>query len=427
VETQATRQTQTIRDEIFDRLDSAHVQVGRFERERLRAILECDRHDVWMDQGCRSHAEFLAGRYGISQWKARRWIGTAYALEHLPLTSHALETGRLGLDKVVELTRFATPATEKKLISWARRVTPGGVRSRADIELRVSASQDQEADRERWLDWDWRTDGRLGFEGCLPAAEGAKLVAAIDRLADKLPDIPGEDPSAPAEVQTVYQRRADALVLMCSARIAQDQDPDRATVVLHAPYESLVSGKKNSSLAGGHVVSPEVSRRLSCNGRLEVVLYGADGNVVGVGRAQHDPPRWLRRQVLSRDSHACTFPGCEMKQFLLIHHMHQWGAEGPTNLDNLVTVCSLHHKLVHDYGWRVTLDDSGSPVWFRPNGLRFEPGPAPPEDHPAPPPSTETAAWPAFFHAMESGENRTLSDPATKWLLKQGARRLATI
>lgn len=412
-----------IQGDVFRRMDEAHVEVGRLELHRLKAILACDRRELWRGHGARTHAEFLAGRYGITQWKARRWIGTAYALEHLPLTVHALQTGRLSLDKVVELTRFVTPATEKKLISWARRVTPGGIRTRADADLRLTAAQDQDADRERFLSWDWRMDGRLDFEGRLPAAEGAKLVAAIDRVANKLPDIPGEDTSAPEESQTIYQRRADALVLMCSARIAQDQSPDRATVVLHASYESLVTGKKNSSLAGGHVVSPEVSRRLSCNGRLEVVLYGSDGKVVGVGRAQHDPPRWLRRQVLSRDSHTCTFVGCEMKTFLIIHHMHQWGMEGPTNLDNLVTVCALHHKLVHDYRWRVTLDDSGSPVWFRPNGRRHDPGPAPPDNQVHPSASNDPTPWPAMFHALESDDYETTADPATKWLLKFGARR----
>jgi hypothetical protein len=58
----------------------------------------------------------LSGRVGISNWKARRWVGAAYALEHLPRLSASPESGALSLDKVVELTRFATPATEKDLI-----------------------------------------------------------------------------------------------------------------------------------------------------------------------------------------------------------------------------------------------------------------------------------------------------------------------
>jgi hypothetical protein len=43
-------------------------------------------------------------RYGISWWKATRWIASAHALEGLPLLSEAFASGELGIDKVVELT-----------------------------------------------------------------------------------------------------------------------------------------------------------------------------------------------------------------------------------------------------------------------------------------------------------------------------------
>src|SRR5687768_2547735 len=104
------------RAEIYERLDRQTVMARREERDRLRTILECDRYDLWQGNGARSHAEFLAGRLNISQFKARRWIAAAYALEFLPRTSHALESGVLGLDTVVELTRFVTPATEAQHI-----------------------------------------------------------------------------------------------------------------------------------------------------------------------------------------------------------------------------------------------------------------------------------------------------------------------
>jgi hypothetical protein len=37
------------------------------------------------------------------------WIACAHALGDLPLTGEAFSSGALGIDKVVELTRFATP------------------------------------------------------------------------------------------------------------------------------------------------------------------------------------------------------------------------------------------------------------------------------------------------------------------------------
>ena len=54
----------------------------------------------------------------------------AHTLAHLPLLSRALQSGELSLDKVVELCRFATPKTEKKLLRWARRVMPATIRER---------------------------------------------------------------------------------------------------------------------------------------------------------------------------------------------------------------------------------------------------------------------------------------------------------
>lgn len=116
---------------------------GALDRARLRAILEADRAELHRSEGARDTAEFLAGLFHISKWKAQRWVAAAHALEHLPLSAVALESGALSLDKIVELTRFATPATEKKLVAWARRVTVGGIRKRADAETRRSLDEVQ--------------------------------------------------------------------------------------------------------------------------------------------------------------------------------------------------------------------------------------------------------------------------------------------
>ena len=93
-------------------LDNANAQIGRMQRHMFRLIADADRKEIWRDSGARDTAHWLAIRYGISEWKSRRWVGAAHALENLPLIAEALERGELGIDKVVELTRFATPKTE---------------------------------------------------------------------------------------------------------------------------------------------------------------------------------------------------------------------------------------------------------------------------------------------------------------------------
>jgi hypothetical protein len=162
----------------------------------------------------------------------------AHALERLPRLSLAFSSGELGIDKVVELTRFATPETERDLLRWAKGVSCGAIRHKADLAHRQSLKDLQEAEKNRCLSW-WYFDEnrRFGLQAELPAADGAVVAKAPERLADTLPVIPREEDGCFAEA-----RRADALVALCSARMAADADPDRATVVVHVQLDGVNSG-----------------------------------------------------------------------------------------------------------------------------------------------------------------------------------------
>lgn len=379
------QQLQDDRIALVSRLEDAAAAAGRAERELLRSLASCERAELWREDGCRNGAEWVSQTLGVSRWKASRWIGAARALETLPHVSAALERGALSLDKAVELTRFATPDSEAKLISWARRVSAAGIRRRADLATAIPPREVEGAHASRYLRWWWEADGdRLGLEGMLPADQGALVSAALERLADEVPRSPADDELAQrvdvdADELTLDQRRADALALMASAQISGDQDPDRATVVLHAPMGALSHDDGNCELAGGPVLHPETARRLSCDGRLQVVLQGREGNALGIGHMSQQVPAWLRRLVFQRDDHRCVFPGCEARRFLRPHHIWHWARGGPTDLDNLITICSTHHWLVHEGRWSVSRSERGTVTWFRPSGRRFDPGPAPPE------------------------------------------------
>ncbi len=176
----------------------------------------------------------------------------------------------------------------------------------------------------------------------------------------------------------VDAHRADALLLLASGTIAEDPDADRATVVVHADIGALRRDEGGCYIEDGPVIHPETARRLACDCRLEVVLHNQAGEAVGIGRASRTPTRWMVRQLKHRDGR-CTFPGCDFKRFLHPHHIDQWVPEGHTNLDNLVLVCTFHHKLVHEYRWRVELGDiPGTATWYRPDGTPYDPARAGP-------------------------------------------------
>jgi hypothetical protein len=44
-------------------------------------------------------------------------------------------------------------------------------------------------------------------------------------------------------------------------------------------------------------------------------------------------------------------------------------------MENLALVCSFHHRLVHEHGWRIRREQAGELSWYRPDGGRHAPGP----------------------------------------------------
>jgi len=313
-------------EELTEGIDALHAHISSTQCDMFRLIATVDRRELWRNCGARDMAHWLWMRLGISDWKARRWIAAAHALEALPMLSRAFSCGELGIDKVVELTRFATAETEGRLITWARGVSCGCIRRKADLAVRPSIEEAADVDRSRTLSWWYFDDGRrFGLEADLPAAQGAVVAGALERLAQQLPVMPGEDDNHSADA-----RRADALVALASTRIAADPDTDRATVVVHA--HGPVSGRGGCELERGGVIHAETARRLLCHGRAQVVIEDQTGQPVRLGRISREPPAWMLRQLRYRDSE-CRFPGCGARQYTQAHHIVWWERGGRTDLD----------------------------------------------------------------------------------------------
>jgi Domain of unknown function (DUF222)/HNH endonuclease len=357
---------------------AAHGVITRGYTDLFRHIAMADAAHIWEGEGRRSTAEWLSGELGISIWAARRWVTAAAALPNLPHISRAFEAGELGLEKVLELCRFATAETEVELVKWATCVCVGTIRERGDVEKKPSVSDTIDADKYRSIRW-WWTENRtqLWLEGTLPAEQGAVVAKALDRMARRAPDIVADDEDDTLTdlsfEESLEARRADALVALASSAIAEDADPDRATVVVHAELSALIEKNTGCEIELDGVLHPDAVLRMLCDSRLQTVLYSEEGEVVGIGRASRTVPAHLLRQLRKRDRR-CTFPGCPNRRGLHAHHIKWWFEGGPTDLDNLALVCPYHHKLVHEYNWGMELKKDAV-VWYRPGGKRYEPGP----------------------------------------------------
>ena len=53
------------------------------------------------------------------------------------------------------------------------------------------------------------------------------------------------------------------------------------------------------------------------------------------------------------------------------HHIIPWEQGGPTDLDNLIPLCSKHHHLVHEGMWSIHLTPERAIVWTQPDGQTY--------------------------------------------------------
>jgi hypothetical protein len=81
-------------------------------------------------------------------------------------------------------------------------------------------------------------------------------------------------------------------------------------------------------------------------------------------------PTAIKRAVFAGSR--CTFPGCHHTRYLDAHHVQHWADGGETSLDNLLVLCTTHHRLVHEGGF-----NSANARWayyfMRPDGRPVEP------------------------------------------------------
>jgi hypothetical protein len=342
----------------------------------LLLIAEFDERGGWGDGGgTKSCAHWLSWRCSLAPRTAREYVRVARRLVALPLVSARFASGELSYCKVRAISRVATPETEEYLVGLALHATG------AQLEKLVrgyggalSATLEQTARTidTRYFSCAWEEDGSLRVSGRLPAADGALLLAAID-AAEREATKGGatEDPRTTFEADPAGARRADALVAVARTALSADDTlagkSDPTEVIVHVDVETLTRDqvKVISELGDGPGIAPETARRLACDSAL-VRIVEQDGRPLSVGRRTRTVPPALRRALRSRDR-GCRFPGCDHRRHLHAHHIQHWARGGPTSIDNLVTLCSFHHRLVHEGGYRVERDGQGT-IFRRPNG-----------------------------------------------------------
>ncbi len=357
-------------DQLEEDIISLSSHINATEYEFLVLVREFDLRQGWKAYHFNNCAEWLNMKCGIAPGTAREKIRVANALFDLTATSLAFQKGDLSYSKARELTRIATPRDEKKLLEYAIPATALQVENHCR-ELRNAQRDNSTADvnrlhEQRYLSRSLHGDGSMTISVELPKESGDLVMKALEIALQELDfDIDtfsGEEGAAidPREVESHLARQADALVQMAKGYLAGGKDKKSSTadhyqIMVHVDEDALRNTPTESSKSD---LPCETIRRLCCDSGIVVVTGDKSGNPVEVSRKHRvvQPP--LKRALLARDKR-CRYPGCTHDKWLDAHHVEHWADGGETSLENTILLCSRHHRLLHEGGFRIKKDGGG--------------------------------------------------------------------
>jgi uncharacterized protein DUF222/HNH endonuclease len=343
-------------DELGDRICELAAHISAAQYRWLRMLACFDRRCGWGGIGMKSCAHWLSWKCGYDLRSAREKLRVAHALDDLPLICEAFSRGEISYSKVRAITRIATASTEAELLMLARHGTTQHVEKIVRGYRRCLPNDvvDKRYDK-RYLDWRYDDDGSVVIRARLTPEEGALVVEAIERVRHEVRAVrhasaDGYDGSAEPS-----RDRVDALTTMARRELAGEKakssSGDRYTVMVHVEADGA------GHIDGGPALGSETLRRLTCDGALVAVLEDGD-EVLNVGRKTRTISPALRRALAVRDD-GCAFPGCAHKSFVDGHHVRHWSNGGETALSNLISLCTFHHRLVHEGGVQVVAKPDG--------------------------------------------------------------------
>jgi hypothetical protein len=203
------------------------------------------------------------------------------------------------------------------------------------------APREQARMHTRWLDHDAL---RVTFE--LPAEVWALLERALEGARQR-----AATPLGDAEALAAVVRDA-----LASQNQAADANDPRCSVVV---YECSRCGKSELDTGvGGFELEPAAAATLGCGAR-EVELAREGRGVQRSGPL----PAAIRRAVLLRDRCRCRVPGCSRRRYVDVHHLIARSEGGDHSRSNCITLCSTHHRRLHEGKLLITGDADAEPIF----------------------------------------------------------------
>jgi hypothetical protein len=324
-------------DQTLARSRSARSRLAAHDLEILEVL---DARQVATADGARSLSEWVAARLDVGLDTANSLVRTMRRTVDRPDLRDALACGEASFDRVEALSRI------RERVGLLEHLDVSGARREAAKRARISSEDEYRTADDRFLilqpsldeSW-WKMWG--GLDG----VSGAIVDKVLSETADQLPDFPDGTRGDSS------WRRATALVELA---VSDDPPPAQVTVFVDADSAAPNNGEAGVVLETGPRIGAEALEAILCDAVTEVTVNGEDGIPMRYGRQSRTIPPALRRAILHRDGNRCVGDGCDSRHRLQVHHLKPWSEGGPTDPENLITLCWFHHQVVvHQRGFQI--------------------------------------------------------------------------
>ncbi|WP_298944469.1 HNH endonuclease signature motif containing protein [uncultured Microbacterium sp.] len=358
--------------------------------------VELGKDSLAKKQGFRSPVTFIQATTGSSIGDAVKLVqvgeATATRLtltgKHLPAKHpHVADGVRSGLLSVATasaivsmLDRIEVRVDNSRLDATERELALMAPGLRADelarLLARAEATLDpdgleprhEQARAERFLEIRER-DGRMRITGEVDIETGAPIKTVIDAMVTQAIRANHDADDATRDQRSMKQMRADALATLCRHAIGCDQLPTgpSTTVIVRVTLEELQTGVGAATIDGIDQPLPaRALRRLACDLQVIPWVMGSDSEILDWGRDKRGFTRAQKLALALRDG-GCACCGAPVA-WTEVHHIQWWSKNGPTDLSNGILLCTACHHRIHDDGWEIHIDGTGTDakIWFIP-------------------------------------------------------------
>jgi 5-methylcytosine-specific restriction endonuclease McrA len=292
---------------------------------------EIMRRELYRDLEFSTMRSYAMEELGFSPTRAGDFIRLARKLETLPMVKKEVATGKLGYTKAREISSVADPTNELEWVKVAKE------QSRRELEATVRQAK-KLASQQRKNNPD---QGEL-MPRPVPSAPPASVPV---RVGFEL--TPAQYARYEAMLAKIGHRgsKADLLLDMVEALLVSDENAPRGAF---ADPHYQIHIHECPTCAKATVQTPKGEMEIT---KTEVETAREDAQIHKPGGRNKStiPPR-IRREVLARDRHHCRRKGCNHTRFMEIHHIIPRSQGGANDPENLVTLCTSCHKLLHEKG-----------------------------------------------------------------------------